>query len=171
VRLAAFLLLAAGAARADEIAAEIAAGVVFEQFHGVAIRAAGGRLGIGSRPTEAKAAGGFDVSILFTAAGQFGSTTEGLSVKEGRLGVGIRGRSGRLTLGLDAEGVLLSIARTTLPGNLLGTGLGARAVIAVDLVQFDNRAVWAGLEGSFAAIGSSDDRYLPAAQLSLGCRL
>lgn len=170
MRLAALLLLAAGAARPDEVTAEIGAGIALEQFHGVQIRTAGGRLGIGSRLAGASAAG-FDLAVLFTAAGQFGSTTDGLGVKEGRLGAAIRGHSGRLTLGLDGEAVLLSIARTSVPGNLLGTGLAVRIVIALDVVQFESRAIWAGLEGSIAAIGSSDDRYLPSAQLSLGVRL
>ena len=171
--LAALVLLAAGIARAEEpasLAAEAFAGGAFEQFHGVQIRALDLRLGLGSRQSGVTVLG-LELGVLFIAGGQLGSTAEGLPVKEGRLGAGIRGRNGRLTLGLDAEGVLLSIGRKSMPGSLVGTGFAARASIAVDLVQFGGSAVYAGVEGSLAAIGSSDDRYLPAALLGLGVRM
>jgi hypothetical protein len=172
-RLAALVLLAAGAARSGEsasLAGEIFAGGVFEQFHGVQIRALDLRLGLGGRQSGVTVLG-LELGVLFTAGGQLGSTVEGLSVKEGRLGAGIRGRNGRLTLGLDAEGVLLSITRKSMPGSLVGTGFAARALIALDLVQFGNSAIYAGVEGSLSAIGSSDDRYLPAALFGLGFRM
>jgi hypothetical protein len=132
------------------------------------IRAFDVRIGIGQSGVNLF---GFDLGVLFTAGGQFGSTAEGLAVREGRLGAGIRGRSGRLTLGLDAEGVLLSIARKSMADNLTGTGFAARASIGLDLVQFGTSAVYVSLEGSLAAIGVSDDRYLPSALICLGFRM
>ena len=171
--LAALALLAADAAWPDEpasVAAEIFAGGAFEQFHDVKIRAVDVRVGVGPRQTGASAAG-LDLGVLLTAGGQFGSTGEGLSAWEGRLGGGIRGRSGRLILGLDAEGIVLSIARKSMPGNLVGTGFGARLRVGVDLVQFGSSALCLGVEGSLAAIGSSDDRYLSGVLIGAGLRL
>jgi hypothetical protein len=143
-----------------------------EQFHDVSIRAVDVRLGVGGRQPGQRLLGleGVELGVLFTVGGQIGSTAHGLPVKAGRLGAGVRGRSGRLTAGLDAEAILLVVTRQSTSGELRGTGFLARVQFGLDLLQFEGSALYLGLEGSLAAIGSSDDRYLPAAQGGLGFR-
>ena len=163
---------AAGSAAPWRVGGECFASGALEGFHGVSIHAFDLRLGVGGRQAGQGLLDLQDLELgaLFIVGGQIGSTAQGLRMKAGHLGVGVRGRAGRVTAGLDAEAIVLAVTRRSTSGDLLGTGFLARALLGFDLLQLGTSALYLGLEGSLAMIGSSDDRYLPAAQAGLGFR-
>jgi hypothetical protein len=152
---------------------ELMALVQASSVEGVALHSYGLRLALGANGPPTGLAFGDELGWVVSLTGSLGESSHGLPLRDGRLGLGARLRFGRITAGLEAEGVLLSIRRTSLPGTLTGTGVGGRALVAVDLFRERSAALVAAVDGGLAMVGSisaSDASWVPDIRAALGVR-
>lgn len=159
-------------ARSSKLAAECLATAATSILHDVGTSAVGVRLGLGGQDSAGTPWGTPGVSTwLVTLAVARGFGSRGVSVNELRLGVGARVRSGRLTFGLGAEWVRLTLDRASTYGGLAGSGLAARVLGGVDVVRFGQAALLLTLEVSLAQLGpSGSGTFVPSAQGGFGLR-
>lgn len=159
-------------ARNSRLAAECLATAATSILHDVGTSAVGVRLGLGGQDSAGTHWGTPGVSTwLVTLAVARGFGSRGVSVNELRLGVGGRARSGRLTVGLGAEWVRLTLDRASTAGSLAGSGLAARVLGGVDVVRWGQAALLLTLEASLAQLGPGGlGTFVPSAQGGFGLR-
>jgi hypothetical protein len=174
----ALVLLSVTSARADppagagpgwRLSGEALAAVSTGVLHDVGVSSWGFRLGLGAREHLAPGVATRGSRWLVTVAGNASGFGPVASVREGRLGLGVRFHFRRVAAGGDVELVLVDVDRVSSTRPLRGTGFGARLVGSYDLVQLGDVAFLAALEASLTALGwPGAPTYWPQLQAGVG---